>query len=253
MSVYVELVIFNNFAVDLFIALSTLAIRRKRVGKLRLFGVAVVGSTVATLYAIAPRWGQILVKILLAPLLCAMLTKYEGVSVKDKVADYAKTLVCFCLVTYFVGGIVYGILAAFKADISSYPVLGIVCLACVICLRCALSIAKKRSESGKRVVGVVVSVDGEKIELKGLCDSGNLLTDDLSGLPVIMLSKSACDKIGKRQIEGFVTAHTVTGEKCMPYVKFDSVQVGQKCQNALGALCDCQFDDFDVILQNSMF
>lgn len=89
--------------------------------------------------------------------------------------------------------------------------------------------------------------------LKGLCDSGNLLTDDASGLPVMILSKSACQKIGKTQIEGFATVMTVAGEKCMPVVKFDSVKVDNVPKNALGAMSDAVFGDYDVILQNSMF
>ena len=177
MSVYIELVIFNNLAVDLFIGLSTLVIRRKRVGKFRLFLSAAVGAAVATAYAIAPKWGQILVKVLLAPFLVSILSKCDGKDFKSKFVDYLKTLACFCLVTYFVGGIVYGLSYVVRIDVKSRAVLGIVALACFLCLVCALVIAKKRSASGKDVREVVLRVGGEEIKLKGLCDSGNLLVD----------------------------------------------------------------------------
>ncbi len=252
-SVYVELVIFNNFAVDLFISLSTLAIRRKRIGKLRIFLSAIFGAGVATAFAIAPEWGQITLKILLAPVLCVILTKCEGVSIKEKIIDYIKTLACFCLVTYFVGGLVYGLSFAFSIDIKSYPVLGLVALACFLCVACALLIAKKKSANGKKVVGVTLRVDGKSFCFKGLCDSGNLLTDDASGLPVMILSKSACDRIGTKHIEGFATVQTVTGQKSMPIVCFDSVKVDDSDVNAMGAMSDSSFGDYDIILQNSMF
>ena len=253
MSVYIELVIFNNLAVDLFIGLSTLVIRRKRVGKFRLFLSAAVGAGVATAYAIAPKWGQILVKVLLAPLLVAILSKSDGKDFKGKFIDYLKTLACFCLVTYFVGGIIYGLSYALHIDVKSRAVLGITALACFLCLVCALAIAKKRSTSGKDVREVVLRVGGEEIKLKGLCDSGNLLVDDYSGLPVVILSKSACEKIGKLSVEGYINASTVSGQKCMPLVSLESVKVGQKTENALGALSDQVFGDYDVVLQNSMF
>ena len=252
-NVYVELVVFNNLAVDLCISLSTLAIRRKRVGKMRLVLTSIIGAAVTTASAIAPKWGQTLVKVLLAPHMCAILAKYDGDSAKEKVCDYLKTLACFCLVTYFVGGLVYGLSYAFNVDIKSYAILGIVAAAAFVCIAVGLVIAKKRSASGKVVKDVEIDVDGFSFKLKGLCDSGNLLTDDLSGLPVVILSKSACEKIGKRAIEGFVNAHTVSGDKCMPLVRFDKVKVGEKSQNALGALCEQNFGDYDVILQNSMF
>ena len=252
-NVYVELVVFNNLAVDLCISLATLAIRRKRVGKIRLAFTSIIGAAVATAFAIAPKWGQILVKVLLAPLMCALLSKCDGDKAKEKICDYLKTLACFCLVTYFVGGIVYGLSYAVNVDIKSYAILGIVATAAFVCIAVGLVIAKKRSASGKVVKDVEIDVDGVSFKLKGLCDSGNLLTDDLSGLPVVILSKSACEKIGKRTIEGFVNAHTVSGDKCMPVVRFDTVKVGEKAQNALGALCEQNFGDYDVILQNSMF
>ena len=252
-NVYIELVVFNNLAVDLCISLATLAIRRKRVGKIRLILTAITGAAVATAFAIAPKWGQILVKVLLAPLMCALLSKCEGDKAKEKICDYLKTLICFCLVTYFVGGIVYGLSYAFNVDIKSYAILGIVATAAFVCIAVGLVIAKKRSVRGKVVKDVEIDIDGVSFKLKGLCDSGNLLTDDLSGLPVVILSKSACEKIGKRTIEGFVNAHTVNGDKCMPVVRFDTVKVGEKAQNALGALCEQNFGDYDIILQNSMF
>lgn len=65
--------------------------------------------------------------------------------------------------------------------------------------------------------------------------------------------KIRVSKIGKTQIEGFATVKTVAGEKCMPVVKFDSVKVGNVPKNALGAMSDSVFGDYDVILQNSMF
>ena len=253
MSVYVELVIFNNLAVDLFISLSTLVIRRKRIGKFRLACCSILGAIVATAYAVVPKFGQILIKILLAPILCLILAKCDGENVKVKIVDYVKTLCCFCLITYFTGGIVYGLSFALGMDIKTYATLGIVALACTSVIVCSLLIAKKKSASGKAVVGVTITLDGESVLLKGLCDSGNLLTDDASGLPVMILSKSACQKIGKTQIEGFATVMTVAGEKCMPVVKFDSVKVGNVPKNALGAMSDSVFGDYDVILQNSMF
>ncbi len=253
MSVYIELVVFNNLAVDLCISLATLAIRRMRVNNARLAFSSIIGAVVATAFAIAPKWGQILVKVLLAPLMCFVLSKCEGDKAKEKICDYFKTLVCFCLVTYFVGGIVYGLSYALNVDIKSYAILGILSTAVFVCIAVGLAIAKKRRTSGKIVKDVEVNVDGVSFKLKGLCDSGNLLTDDLSGLPVVILSKSACEKIGKRTIEGFVNARTVSGDKCMPVVRFDMVKVGEKKQSALGALCEQNFGDYDIILQNSMF
>ncbi len=253
MSVYVELVLFNNFAVDLFISLSTIFLRRKRIKKARLIFASAIGAVIATAYAVVPDRARIAIKILLAPLFALVAFKTDGTCKKDRTIDYLITLVCFCLVTYLVGGVVYGLSYAFKVNLNSYATLGLVALSLAVCIAFAHALSKKRSESGKRVSEVTLFAGGKQITLKGLCDSGNLLVDDFSGLPVMILSKSACKKIEAKRLEGYVSIKTVSGEKCLPLASFDCVRVDQRSCNALGAMSDCSFGDYDIILQNSMF
>lgn len=283
MSVYVELVIFNNLAIDFLLVVATQTIRRRKLKKLRTFASVVLGATLATCYPLLPEWAQILARILLAPAMTLVLDRYvidekrtgrtngiarkcgeseagvetkhdkDNRNIKNAFCDYLKSLFVFAFATYFVGGAIYGLSFAMGVDIKSYAVLGLCALALALTILCARVIASKRSKKGCAIKDATVCVNGRKILLKGLCDSGNLLVDDVSGLPVAVLSAKAKDTLGKVSVEGFVNVASVAGEKCMPIVDAECVEVdGKRCACKI-AICDNNFGDYDLILQHSMF
>ena len=96
--------------------------------------------------------------------------------------------------------------------------------------------------------------------MSALCDSGNSLTDAVSGLPVIIVSESLANRIdgwhGKeryKQIEGYIELETVSGRTSLPLVAVESVRVGRKVSRAYAALAEKDFDGYEIILQNTMF
>ena len=100
-----------------------------------------------------------------------------------------------------------------------------------------------------------MSVGENQIDVKALCDSGNCLTDDLSGLPVVILSSEAEKTLAVNvdMCEGFIDVKTVSGVGSMPIFRLDSVEVKGREFKAYAALSRETYDDFEVILQNSMF
>ncbi len=269
MTVYIELVIFNNFALDLLLMYVTQIVRRRKVYKLRIFFAACIGSVSAVFYAVASPVWQVLIRLLLAPLLTLIFDKYGKGSLLQKVKDYISTLGVFCLSTFFLGGLITGAGYLIGVDVKSYAQLGITALCVAVMLILIRYCVMMRSKRSRKFCSVTLTLNGEEIKVEGLCDSGNTLTDDLSGQPVIILSEKTerlmlqcksddkfdrkSDKKRKCITEGFVSIKTVNGESTMPIVKFDKVEVCGKQFQAYGALSKENFDGFDVILQNSMF
>lgn len=253
MNVYIELVIFNNFFLDAMLALAVLTARRRRVQVRRVLLTAGVGSAAAAAYAVAPIWARVLIRILLAPMLCAILAKPQGKSAKLKLGDYICTLAVFVLLTFFLGGMIYGASYVTGIDLKSHALLGLTAFAvCVLTVSVRL-IARKRNAPKEVTRRVTVSAAGREICVDALCDSGNLLVDDVSGLPVVILSAEAEQKLCALDIKGFIQVSTVGGEDSLALVGIDEVGVNGKKFKALGALSRKSFGDFDVILQNSMF
>lgn len=286
MSVYVELVIFNNLAIDFLLIVATQIVRRRRIRKLRVSFAVLLGAAVATLYPLAPVGVQIAVKICLAPIMTAIFDTYSlskkkctnfrknkndvkcendvdnSVSAKGRranlnlkiigVKEYVKSLVVFVIATYVVGGITFGLSYLCGVDVKSYAAFGLVACAIATTLICARVLRKKRSSDASTLT-TNISVDGRKIALTGLCDSGNTLVDGVSGLPVIILSANAEKQLGKTDIEGFLSVVTVSGESNMPITKLQDVEVAGRRISCMAALSRKDFENCDLILQNSMF
>ena len=252
-SVYIELVIFNNLAIDLMLICAVQTTRRRKAYKLRIALATLLGAVCATIYAVAPKWASIVIKILLAPLMALIFDKYGGENKRAVLLDYLKSLACFVCYTYLTGGVIYGVSYATGVDVNSYAIEGIIALAIALVLICARCVAVKKSKSACTTKSVTLCANGKTIEVCALCDSGNLLVDDVSGLPVVILSHKTADKLGKMPIEGYINVSTVGGESMLPIVPLCDVQVDKRHKRAIGAISDGEFANYDIILQNSMF
>ena len=253
MSVYIELVIFNNFFLDLLLLLSVATLRRRKVKKWRVLVAALIGSISATLYAIAPTAVQYVIRALLAPIMCIVALSPNGKSKLYKFGDFIGTTLVFVLLTFFTGGVIYGVSYAIGVDIKSYATLGFVAMGAVALIICARLIARKRSTAANSICESTVNVGGQSVSVNALRDSGNLLVDDVSGLPVVILSRQLEDRLNIEGTQGFIEVSTVSGNDSMALVTLDGVDVGGKQYKALGALSHQDFGAFDIILQNSMF
>lgn len=270
-TVYIELVIFNNLAVDLLLEIATLMVFRRRVKWWRVLLGAVFGASVATVYPHCPDAVMIVIKVLLAPIMALMFDgvqckkerkqKRDGKAIVDKsklkneARAYLKRLVVFCLLTYFVGGVVYGIDFAFHIDVASYWQFGVVSFALLTLLITVRIIVLRFSKNARKICPAKLFLSGHEIDVKALCDSGNELTDSLSGLPVVIISKTAEEELvlDANMIEGYVSVKTVSGESEMPIIRLEGVGVKGKKYSAYGALSKQDYDDFEIILQNTMF
>lgn len=287
MSVYVELVIFNNLAIDFLLIVATQILRRRKVCKIRTLVAVIIGAVIATFYPIASQGIQIAIKVCLAPIMTAIFDTYSlskkkctnfrkninevkcendvdnSFSAKGRsanlnlkilgVKEYVKSLVVFVIATYAVGGITFGLSYLCGVDVKSYAAFGLVACAIAITLICARVLRKKRSSDASTLTIANISVDGRKIALTGLCDSGNTLVDGVSGLPVVILSAKAEKELGTTDIEGFLHVTTVSGECDMPITLLSNFEVDGKKMSCMGALSRKEFENCDLILQNSMF
>ena len=264
MTVYIELVIFNNLCVDLLLEVATLSVFRKKIVWWRVLLAAIIGAGVATSYPLCPIGVQIAVKILLAPIMALVFDRVREKGHKkdaDKnkvvreVVAYLKRLFVFCVITYLVGGVSYGLNFAFNIDVASYWQFGVVSLALLTMLITIRIILHGFSKNARKICSAKLSVGENQIDVKALCDSGNCLTDDLSGLPVVILSSEAEKTLAVNvdMCEGFIDVKTVSGVGSMPIFRLDSVEVKGREFKAYAALSRENYDDFEVILQNSMF
>lgn len=253
MTVYVELVLFNNFAVDFALCIATQALRNRRLTFARALIASLVGAVVAVFYAISPEWVQIVVKILLAPIMAIIALRIDGKGAKRKLASFLCNLAVFCLLTYFVGGIVHGLSFALGIDLNSYATLGLVAPGVSVCIIVVHMLCVRKARGKMLLKQVEIVIGDKKCCLKGFCDSGNMLVDNFSGLPVVILSKGVSSSFDGVKREGSVCVQTVAGEECMPLFRVDALYVDGVKKQALCAISKSEFAEYDIILQNSLF
>lgn len=248
---YVEIVLFNNLALDALLILCTLTLRRKKAVWWRVLFSSVIGAGVAVGYAVAPEVWKIVIRIVLAPILCALFAKYGSVR------DYLITLAVFALLTFALGGITEGISHLTGVALTGYITLGLIAAGAVILLISVRAFAAKRSKAARKIIDIKLSVHGRELNLKAMCDTGNALTDSVTGFPVIIASEKAESQFmidgGCKEIEGYIEVKTISGESSMPIVRLDGIEVeGRRC-SAYAALSRQSFEGYDIILQNTLF
>ena len=248
-----EVVLLNNLAVDALLVTATLYARRRKVRRLRAAVAVILGATVAVGYAVVPVPWQIVIRILLAPLMTLIFDKYSSVK------DFFCSLAVFAALTFVLGGVVSGVGYLVGVELEGYLVLGLTAFGALVLVVGLRFIVKARAKRVRKVCDIVICIHGKEIRTRALCDSGNTLTDTVSGLPVIIASEKFSSVIvdenraKSEQIEGFVELKTVSGNASLPIVGIDEVTVGDKKSKAYAALSERDFDGYEVILQNTMF
>lgn len=112
--------------------------------------------------------------------------------------------------------------------------------------------------SSRKSVSVKIIYHGRESTLRGLSDSGNLLTDPFSGDMVIIISKSSAERVlGDNQIMNFTAEASnefftsrirlipvtgIGGESLLKAVRVDSVYINGKERRALVAISDTASD-----------
>ena len=252
-SVYIELVLFNNFAVDILLEVCTLTAFGVRGGKARCILAALIGAVAGTAYAVVSEPWKIAIRALLSPLMTVIFFKPKKGKFAHKVLELIGATAVFCAFTFLVGGATKGISFLLGVDVNGYAQLGLVAGALATLIICARAIARKRSHSGARVKKVYLCASGQKISCNALLDSGNLLVDDFSGLPVVIISDSLSQNLRECPKEGFISVNSVSGNDTLPLIGLDGVEVDGVKLKALGALSSTPLKGYDVILQSGMF
>lgn len=253
MDVYIELVLFNNFFMDLLLEVCTLTARRRSISRFRCALGAMFGACAATVYAVLPMPWRAVLAAATAPVECLIFFKPKKGRFVAKAADYIATLLVFAAFTFLAGGAAMGLSYLLGRDINGYIGLGLAAFGLTVCICAARAVAFRASAKKRDALSVTLCAAGRQISCKALCDSGNLLTDPLTGLPVVIISGDIADAMGDLRREGFIDVKTVGGQSDLPLIMLDGVEVDGKRMPALGAISNFGLGGYDVILQASMF
>lgn len=196
MTVYIDIVLFENLCMNYIILFSTAYILRLKIKHIRFFLSSLIGAVYAILaYTdIIPMYTSIVTKIIFS--VCIVYIAYNPKHVKGML----KELIVFYLVSFALGGCAFALLYIVRPQdifiengvyIGTYPI-KIALLGGVtgfVVTYIAFKVVKSRVTKNEIIYKVIISLDGKKIETNVMLDTGNMLKDPISGEAVMLIEK----------------------------------------------------------------
>lgn len=261
MTIYADILVLINTYVNYFVLLATCAFLRTPRRFLRLFLGAVVGG-VCSLVILLPQKNELI--SMLCQLSIAVLIIFITFGF-DYLHIFLKRLASFFLVSFLFSGSVYFIYQIFKPnrliinnsviyfDISTIElILGSAAIYAVIIVVRTLNGGFAKNDRKK--VKMTIEHNGKRVEFSCLIDTGNMLRDAFTDMPVAVVdsSVSRClmidlnnlseDTIKQNKLR-YIPYNTVGNEGLMPVFKPDCVLLdGRRVDNLLIGVSSHKFE-----------
>lgn len=198
MIAYLDLIILENLCMNYLILYTTGKLLNRNIKKIRLFFASIVGVLyVFSLYINLPNYVLNISKIIIAVLLVKI-----GFN-SNKIKNIAKEAVVLFMVTFVYSGCALGFLHFIKPKVI-YIVNGMViggeyifelllisaCISFAL-IKVSMKLIKLRQKLTKSdmICEIEIKLDDRSVKMKALLDTGNLLTDPITKIPVVIVEK----------------------------------------------------------------
>ena len=211
MTVYIEWVFLENFALDFLLLRLALRMGRERVSGTKLALGAFAGGAFAVLYPLLslPIWCQAMVKCFVGACMCAL--AFERIKTKNEWGRYAFTTLCFFIISFaFAGALTFFHTNSFYIFVG----FGWLCMGAEFCVK---RLYKKRRQA-QFLYDCTVYYKEKTLQLTGFYDTGNAAR--YQGVPVCFLSADAFYRLlgweileDRGQVCDEIVVSTVNGKK----------------------------------------
>ena len=202
MTVYLDVVFLENVLMNYIIIFATGVVLKDECKKWRIFAGSLVGAvyTIVMYLNIIPIYSNFFMKLLLS--IVIVYVAFKPRSVKRLIKD----LVIFYLVSFVFGGCVFALMYFLKPQmaqirngvfVGAYPLKvaiigGIVAF---IVLQISFKIVKTKISKKDMIYTVEVNLNGKSTQVKALLDTGNLLKDPITSLPVVVIEQKSLSSV----------------------------------------------------------
>ncbi|MDD4316869.1 MAG: sigma-E processing peptidase SpoIIGA [Clostridia bacterium] len=257
MTVYIEYILLDNLAVDMFLLYLVFIVRKRNAGLARVFAAGLTGAVFSVLYPFLGNYNYF-VKVLLSPFMLAIVAKYKRFS------EYAVSLAVFLIISFCLAGAVV-MLSSFSAvDLTKYNakvqllpffIFGSSLIIMLLLKICMKEFYKRRAIAKAEFSARVALKGGGKAEVKALYDSGNQLYNPATGEPMVIISQRLFDKLGCEKGEE-IFVRTVGGLKPLDTAELDFEIYSESGQNkiykAKAGISGDVNGEYDIILHSDM-
>lgn len=196
MTVYLDIVLIENLCMNYIILFATGYLMKIKMKQLRLIVSSMLGGIYAVIayLEILPIYSSFGMKVVLSILMVYIAFKPKGVKI------LSKQLIIFYLTSFVFGGCAFALLYFVRPQdilmrngvyVGTYPIKiallgGIVGF---IITYVAFRIVKTKLRRKDILYNIEITLQGKRLKVKAMLDTGNLLKDPISKMPVIVVEK----------------------------------------------------------------
>ena len=207
MTIYLDIVLLENIGMNYIILFTTSIINKTKTKPIKLALSSLIGAFYAVLsfIAILEIYESLILKILLSVAMIYIAFKPEKMKV------LFRQLMLFYLVSFVFGGTAFALLYFIRPQdilmkngllIGTYPIkiafLGAILGFVIVHIACKG--IKNKLNKKDMFCDVEVKIEENTINVKAMIDTGNLLREPITGLPVIIIESTELEKILPQQI-----------------------------------------------------
>lgn len=210
MVVYIEDAILDNLVINSIILFLSLFSLRQKIKVLKVITASMLGcvaSIVLTFFTL-PLFAVLIIKFLLGLIMCSIVIQ------KFSFKLLSLFYVVFLSFTFLMGGFCFFIIYLFGGEVynianMSYnlPIsLGVIFIFLalyVYLLIQAIKVFYKKQKLSSFYYDVFIHINNKKVKIKAYLDSGNLLQDSLTGLPILIVNFNTFNKIFNGKVNVF--------------------------------------------------
>lgn len=202
MTIYLDIVLIENLCMNYIILFATGYLLKKKMNHIRLIISAIIGGIYSILayIQILEIYSNIILKIILSIVMVYIAYKAE------KIKSFAKELVFFYLTSFVFGGCAFALLYFVKPEeilmlngtyVGTYP-LKIAILGGIVgftIISIAFHFAKAKFSPKDMYCSISIYFNKKQITTTALLDTGNMLKDPITRMPVIVVEKDVLKNI----------------------------------------------------------
>lgn len=204
LTIYLDIIFIENILMNYIILFATLVIIKPKTihQQIRLIVSSIIGSIYAIIVYlnILTIYSNIFTKIILS-----IVMVYVAYGAKN-FKQLLRQLLVFYLVSFIFGGCTFALIYFIKPEnvkihngvfVGTYPIKVALIAGAVafIITQIVFKINKSRLDSKNQFIDIEIFFKENVLKVKALLDSGNMLSDPISGAPVIIVEKQKLDKI----------------------------------------------------------
>lgn len=191
MTYYIEYIFIENFIIDFLLVYITGSLLKKDIKPVRILIAATIGAFYVLAIAITNEGflSTAIVKLSVSLLMLTVAYNPAGI------ISYIKLVLCFYIVSLLLVGVLIGINYFLNSNQVTIKLILETAFFVIVILKIVFTEIKKKESQSKYMREINIELKNKKVKVKGLIDTGNELSDTLTGKPVIIVEKESVYKL----------------------------------------------------------